>query len=70
MSIEGLLEVAVVGATGALGSEVVGLLTERISQVAANPDRLFGPWDALASDGAARVERIAKREVVGRDRDR
>jgi aspartate-semialdehyde dehydrogenase len=29
VSIEGLLEVAVVGATGALGSEVVGLLTER-----------------------------------------
>ena len=50
--------------------DLVCLLAERISKVAAYGDRLFRTRDALKSNRAARVGWIAKREIIGRDRDR
>ena len=44
-----------------VGGDLVGLLTERVMEVASHRDRFFSVRDALTPDRAARVQRIAKR---------
>jgi len=50
--------------------DLVGLLAERVAQVALGRDRFFGPGNALAADWARWIRGVAEREVIRRDRNR
>ena len=57
-------------ASNQMGRDFVGLLAERVAKVALDGDRLFGPRECTGGESGSRVDWIAEREVVRRDRDR